>query len=585
MAGLLDDLFAEAGTPGTPQGSAMSQLAIGLLSGRGMAGAAQGMAGYGAAMQAAKQQAAIDELRKMQLAQANQGLEKGGLELQQMRDQVARNMAIRKALQEAETGGQLTVPGGPPAAPQQIAMPPTSMALTPEANAQRQAAIDAQQGQPAQPSPSMQAPGNLTAGLTQRLVQQAGIYAKNGDFDNANKLYEQAAKFMPEVKEMGVQLQNGQPVTVITMKDGSQRVSQFQTAPKVHYMDNGQAIQPVNEYNNTPIGAPVQRQQDPNSVASNATTTRGQNMTDARAREGLAIRTAEADPFGILGINKNVSPSFSGVGMAAPDSGAPGAGPTGAGTLANLPASVANQVQALVDGRMAFPSGFALKSPYWQNMLNLVGQVDPTFDAVNYNKRAQTAQAFSKGKQADAVRAINQTIAHASSLNDASASLDNFNGMATPLNLVVNPVESFFGDSRQGIFKQKAMAVASELRKVFQGSGGSGNLTELKAWEDSLPVNASRQQQSDYLKSGIELLGGAMGALDNQYKTGMGSRASITDLLSPKAMAALAKLPGGADVLGTYKGAVQDGSANPAPTGGAATLRWNPQTQKLEPVN
>jgi len=36
---------------------------------------------------------------------------------------------------------------------------------------------------------------------------------------------------------------------------------------------------------------------------------------------------------------------------------------------------------------MAFPSGFALKSPYWQNMISLVSQYDPNFDAVNFNAR------------------------------------------------------------------------------------------------------------------------------------------------------------------------------------------------------
>ena len=212
--------------------------------------------------------------------------------------------------------------------------------------------------------------------------------------------------------------------------------------------------------------------------------------------------------------------------------------------LAKLPPNIGNQVKALAEGRMPFPSSFALKTPYWQNMLSAVSLYDPTFEAGDYNKRYQTAVAFSKGKQGDSVRAANQTLAHMGLLSDSVDKLNNFNGMATPLNSIVNPIEQAFGDPRQGLFEQQKQAVSSELRKVFSGTGGGG-LAELEQWEKSLPVNASQEQQRAYLQSGTHLLGGALDALNNQYEAGMGHIANQKPLLSPTAKAVYDRLSNG----------------------------------------
>lgn len=125
-------------------------------------------------------------------------------------------------------------------------------------------------GAPAGASRPQAAPG-LGQSLTQNFLRQAQILSEEGDFDNANKLYEHAAKFMPEVKEIRVEMQNGTPVNVITMKDGTQRVSGFSPTPKIHFADDGQRTAiPVDEYTGKPMGQGMQRFQDPNSKASNA---------------------------------------------------------------------------------------------------------------------------------------------------------------------------------------------------------------------------------------------------------------------------------------------------------------------------
>jgi hypothetical protein len=226
-----------------------------------------------------------------------------------------------------------------------------------------------------------------------------------------------------------------------------------------------------------------------------------------------------------------------------PDLGAVNPMGSGAAALEGVDPGTAALVKAYAEGKMAFPTGAAMRSPRMMQLLNLVAQYDPSFDAADYQARNKTLSGFTAGKQGDAIRAVNQAVAHAGSLQESIDKLDNFNGIGTPLNAPVNTIEQMFGDTRQGAFKQNAVALASELRKVFAGSGG-GSLSELQSWESGLPLNASKEQQTAYLRKGIELLNGAVGALNDQYQRGMGPRANVMDIISPKAKETLAKLSG-----------------------------------------
>jgi len=76
-------------------------------------------------------------------------------------------------------------------------------------------------------------------------------------------------------------------------------------APKPEKMDNGQQISFRDTNPNSPTygqatgGAVVQKQQSPETIASNATAQRGQNMTDSRSRDTNAA--AMTKPFEVTG--------------------------------------------------------------------------------------------------------------------------------------------------------------------------------------------------------------------------------------------------------------------------------------------
>jgi len=207
---------------------------------------------------------------------------------------------------------------------------------------------------------------------------------------------------------------------------------------------------------------------------------------------------------------------------------------TGEDFLKTLPPSAAAIVKKAANGELAITPQM-MRSPQGAQLLGAVTQYDPTFDATNYQKRQQTATAFAKGKQADAIRGANQALYHMGNLYNRTEELNNTNVLPAVINPIVNYVEEkALGDVRQGKYRQSAQAVASELRRVFSGAGG-GSLAELTKWEQGFDPNAGEAQQKTHIQNGVDLLRGALGALNEQYHQGMGLNKNVNDLLSPEA--------------------------------------------------
>lgn len=198
--------------------------------------------------------------------------------------------------------------------------------------------------------------------------------------------------------------------------------------------------------------------------------------------------------------------------------------------LGSISKPVAEQVKALADGRLSFPSGAALKSPYWQSMLTLTAQYDPSFDAVNYGSRAATRKDFTSGKASQSVNALNTVLGHLDSLSDAADKLNN--GSSPILNTASNFLENQIGDARVKKFEATKKAVVDELTRAWRGSGGSEG--DIKTWSSTLDASNSPEQLHGVIGQLGELLESKIGALNDQYTKGMGTAGGGLNLLSPK---------------------------------------------------
>ena len=217
---------------------------------------------------------------------------------------------------------------------------------------------------------------------------------------------------------------------------------------------------------------------------------------------------------------------------------------TGDDYLATLPPDLAAQVKALSEGRRAFPTGAALRSPQMQELVAAAAQYDPTLDAANAATRVATRKDFTSGVSARNKTSINTAIGHLVSLARAARDLNNTDLQS--YNSVANWLSNETGDPRVNNFNIKRDAVATELAKVFKGTGGAPALAEIHDWQSRIDAAQSPDQLREAVLSGVDLLNSRLDALNQQYVTGMGKSSDPMEMLTPHAREEYEALSSGA---------------------------------------
>jgi hypothetical protein len=214
--------------------------------------------------------------------------------------------------------------------------------------------------------------------------------------------------------------------------------------------------------------------------------------------------------------------------------------PHGDAYLKSLNPQQAAMVKALAEGRQPWPSSFALKTPYWQKLMNDVFQYDPTFDTAtaSSNARMKVRTDFTSGTSAKQVNALNTVIGHFGTLSDQAEKLDN---TRFPLiNTARNAVRSATGSPAVTNFDTTKEAVASELVRVWRQAGGASQ--DVQDWKATITSSQSPAQLRANLATIGQLLESKLEALLEQQRQGMGT-AEIR-LITPESRSALDKLEG-----------------------------------------
>ena len=409
-------------------------------------------------------------------------------------------------------------PTGAPSAPPQAPVP--SVAMGPpspdDGTGSVQAAPSGLVPPPAPAAPMGAIPSKRA--MAQKYQDMGDFFMQNSGgvpagIAKAQQYYDLAQKTMPQLDKVETALDpaSNQPVKVAYYKDGSHEILNDVGAPQdLDIKSVGNAMQGFSKLNGSPVGPATPINLSPDQ----------QITTD--------IRAAEVDPFGVLGVNKKAQGTGSTAGL------------TGKDLLAALPPQVAGQVQALAEGRQAFPSGAAFRSPQVQALLGMVSQYDPSFDAVNYNSRNKTRQSATSGPIATSANALNTVLGHMDTLTTAADALNN---TSIPIyNSLANTVASNLGDPRVKQFDATKKAVVDELTRVWRGNGGSEG--DIKSWAATLDAANSPDQIHGVIGQMGDLLKSKIDALNDQYTKGMGTTAGGLDLLTPKSQQVLDKIQG-----------------------------------------
>ena len=199
----------------------------------------------------------------------------------------------------------------------------------------------------------------------------------------------------------------------------------------------------------------------------------------------------------------------------------------------------AGVIRGIVEGRQSAPSSFAQKTPYWQDVMQKVYQVDPQWN----EQTAQLRKSYSSGKQSTEINSINTAMGHVGVLGDSIAALNN--GDVKLLNSIANQLGVQTGSTPVTTFNTVVHRVAPELSKAYIGSGGSAGErgTDEKDFDPSLGT----KQLAANVAITSRLLQSKIGSLENQWNQNAapGMKSFRDQFITPEAQAALNKYSGG----------------------------------------
>jgi len=251
-----------------------------------------GLSAYTGAIEAAR-------LRKQQEAQAAQVAQLRGLQIQEAQGGLQDHQRAREQADALRDFYTKRAPQNDFAAAQSVLTPGAAGGIGPTiANA---AAI------PQTAAQQQQQPG--ASGIYQQRLAEAQALRNAGFHQQADTTEAAALKFQPKVKNWQEVQSGGQVLYAPYYEDGtSGQPVPLEVARKLEFRDLGGRTAAIDPYTGRE-SASFARSQTPDSIASNAVAMRGQNLTDARAREAGMTPEYKQDADGNwLALPKKVGP-------------------------------------------------------------------------------------------------------------------------------------------------------------------------------------------------------------------------------------------------------------------------------------
>lgn len=202
-------------------------------------------------------------------------------------------------------------------------------------------------------------------------------------------------------------------------------------------------------------------------------------------------------------------------------------------------------VKGIGEGRIPYPTGFIMKTPYGQWLTAAVGQAYPGVTPQDYKLRGDVLKDFKTGRSSIQVQGANQAILHAQTALDASEKLGGFNTLPAIMNPLRNAYESQFDteyQTQKARFESAVNALGGELTKAFRGSAGA--LEDVRNWKENALAANSPATRAASIRAGMELLHGSLETLADKYNAGMGSAIDGMQLLRGKNAEIFSKIMG-----------------------------------------
>lgn len=214
------------------------------------------------------------------------------------------------------------------------------------------------------------------------------------------------------------------------------------------------------------------------------------------------------------------------------------------------PEATDEMIDAIGTGRMAPPTGYALRNPKILAMMERVAQKYPEYDATEYAGKTRAMRDFTTGKQGDSIRSFAVASDHLKQLDGLVDALNNGN---TPLvNKYANIIATNTGSVAPTNFEAAKGIVAKEvLKSIVAGGGGVEERQELS---HLLADAKTGPQLKGVIKTYLHLMEAQKDGLERQYEVSTGRKDAKTRFdYTKKAGAPAAPAAGGVVDFGSLK--------------------------------
>jgi tetratricopeptide (TPR) repeat protein len=354
---------------------------------------------------------------------------------------------------------------------------------------------------PPQAPQAASAPTNPNEAAAQRLMREAEVYAKYGDFDGANKRYEAAAKLQPKYSTDFRQArgEDGKLHNYVLGDNGTWKETGLGVAPNMTEVDLSGSKMFV----------------DKNNVKDGQTYQKTMSFADRQSAARLAFDKSQADAGGLGPLTKeavdNAAARYNFDGTLPP---------MGMGKAAAAGRS------AILNRAAEMKAGVA---PDDQRREQLVNRGDVA---------AQTAsvRSFATGKDGQAVQSANTALNHLDTIRKLAEAQKS--GDVRAFNAAARSLGAQFGSAAPTNLNAALIMVAPEVSKAVIGAGGTGH--ERDEAIKALNPNGSPDQIIGATDTMQELFGGRLTEARRTYERTT-KKKDFDSMLSPAAQAVLGR--------------------------------------------
>lgn len=207
------------------------------------------------------------------------------------------------------------------------------------------------------------------------------------------------------------------------------------------------------------------------------------------------------------------------------------------GQLGN-PGAIDSTAKMIADYKMPPLTGFAMRTPWGQNVMAKVSAIDPKWNATVYGQRVQAMKDFGTGQQGNTVRFLNVAISHLNVLDKLGTALAN--GDVQTINKITQRYHQEFGTAAPQNFDAAKQIVADEVIKAVVGTGGAQ--ADRETAQAAVNRASSWEQLQGVTQTYRRLLAGQMVGLQEQYKNSTGND-DFDSLLLPETRQELNGIP------------------------------------------